>query len=132
LEIGLRHLERTLRRVMRHADEPAWDGPMIRTRPMPAKDRARLESLGGDLLDEIRSVANEFGLQSEEADLEREIHGELSVAWVYLNELVAKKMSRYGVVDAGLSRRLDPHIHRLVRLTREMERVCGEASRERT
>ena len=132
LEIGLRQLERTLLRLMRQAREPAWDGPLIRTRPMPARERTRLESVGGAMIAEIEAVAKEFGLQAEEADLDRVIDGELSVAWAYLNELLAKKMVRYGTVDPELPKRLDPHIHRLIRLTREVERTRGKADKEQT
>jgi len=132
LEIGLRQLERTLLRLMSQAREPAWDGPLIRTRPMPARERTRLESVSGAMMAEIGVVAREFGLHAQEADLDREIDAELSVAWVYLNELLARKMARYGTVDPELSKRLDPHIHRLIRLTREVERTRGKADKEQT
>jgi len=49
-----------------------------------------------------------------------------------LNELLARKMARYGTVDPELSKRLDPHIHRLIRLTREVERTRGKADKEQT
>ena len=130
LEIGLRLLERTLLRLMCQAREPAWDGPLVRTRPMPASERTRLESVGGAMIAEIEVVAREFGLRAEVADLDREIDGELSVAWVYLNELLARKMIRYGNVDPELSKRLDPHIHRLIRLTREVGRARDKADKE--
>jgi len=132
LEVGLRQLERTLLRLMRQAREPAWDGPLIRTRHMPARERTRLESVGGAMIAEIEVVAREFGLQPEEADLDREIDAELSVAWVYWNELLARKTARYGTVDPELSKRLDPHIHRLIRLTREVERTRGKADKEQS
>jgi len=132
LEIGLRQLERTLLRLIRQAREPAWDGPLVRTRPMPARERGRLESVGGAMIKEIEVVAREFGLQAEEADMDRQIDAELSVAWVYLNELLGRKLVRYGNVDPELSKRLDPHIHRLIRLTHEVERARGKADKEQT
>lgn len=132
LEIGLGHLERVLVRLRREAHAPAWNGPTLQTAPLPVWEQERLESLGAAILEEIGSVARESDLQAEPADLDPEIDGKLTAAWVYLKELLARKRNKYGDVDPGLAQRLDPHIQRLIRLTREVVRARGDTDKERT
>ncbi len=115
----MRLLEATLRGITRLVKDPPDDGILTRVRPLSEGTRLRLMLLMEAMQSEIAAVVRAFDLQADDEWLDRRIDAEMSGAWSDLHEVLSGKLKRYGDVDPRLSRVLDPHIRRLIRMTLE-------------
>lgn len=70
----------------------------------------------------ILVIVEQFSLQKTNKTASQQISVKLSYCWEILEDTRAKKMKKYGSIDEGIEKILDPQIDALVDLIGEMER----------
>lgn len=123
IEVEMTLLEATLRDLKRLVREPPEDGLLTRVLLIPDGHRARIEKAVDAMLEEVGLVVREFDLQPQDESIGRRIDAQMAGAWSDLHEVLSAKLRRYGDIDPHLSRKLDPHIKRMIRLTLEVGRL---------
>jgi hypothetical protein len=120
LEVGMRHLERTLleaRQLLRHVPEA---GRLTSFQPIAEVIRPELEASIDQMLTEIEVVAARFKLEPRAEAVGNHIGAEMFAVWSELQGLLSDKLKRAGEVDPTISTALDPHIQRLIALAHRM------------
>ncbi len=70
-----------------------------------------------DLREQIAEVAAAFDVRRRRINVRRIIAGDMSIAWVNLQDLRPSRLQGYGDVDPSLSETLAPRLERLGQLT---------------
>ncbi len=122
VESGLRGLERVIENGRLLLNSPSYSGVLIEVEPVPMETVSQLETILDSMLQEIRATAKTFTLGAQRESTGNQIAAHLTESWAALHDLLAAKLNRYGPVDLRLGDALDPHLHRLIRMTRKDER----------
>ena len=78
-----------------------------------------------DIRAQIMVLARTFGLPRQQRFLRQIIMGELSSAWVNLEEVRPRKLKRYGAVDPALMDTLEPPLARLIQLVQDIQDLAS-------
>ena len=80
------------------------------------KSRTRILNLIPSILDEIRQIREEFGLDADRVSAKRRIYTALSEIWVNLEDSRPEKLEAYGHMSRNDRERLRPRILRLLEM----------------
>lgn len=124
VSITLQHMEKSLLEIEQRLKSDDYVGILYESRnDVPLQ-------IGEDLLKKIvfikekmRKVSERFALEKEIERQSSEIFGEVSILWVSLEEIKAKRLKAYGEVDEGLEELLDPDIDAMIHDIFEMEHM---------
>jgi len=126
LEIELRLLEDDLRFIRDMIRKPPESGLLTRYRPVDPVRGAKIEKYVDKMAAEISVLVEAFRLQPQTEDVGRIIRAHMASAWSELHDTRVSKLKRYGPVDPGLEKTLEPHILRLIQCTRRVEALVQE------
>jgi len=108
------HLERALIETEQMLDRPP-SGVTFTTEVDWSEACAQdLRSLCAAARSQIAEMVDVFGLPVQHLNGRRIVVGEMSIAWVNLEELRPERLRRYGDVDPALSETLTPRLERLM------------------
>ncbi len=85
-------------------------------------DKKAMRSMIFLVREEILKVSEQFSVQKADRKASQQISAKLSYCWDILEDSRTKKLKRYGAVEEGLEKILDPRIDALTDLLGEMER----------
>ncbi len=75
------------------------------------------------MLEEIKKMKNEFGLETETERSSRHVRAYLSEIWILLEDLKADKLSAYGHVSEEEKNAIEPHVLKLLKKLKEIEEI---------
>jgi hypothetical protein len=117
----LRLFEADLRQIEYWLDSPPSEGILYRQElPLIASQRAEARHQINAAKDEIAFLAKKLNLEPEVENLAGLIRGQMSVAWANLVDSQAKKLKRYGKVQAETAQEIDHPIHHLAQIALEL------------
>ncbi|MCL4393756.1 MAG: hypothetical protein M1482_02910 [Chloroflexi bacterium] len=119
--VSLRLLEERLANVDRMIHEGEQGTLYSRPVPFTVGQVTQMEALIAAMRDEIRRVAAEYELPSEEQNAARAIVGALAMSWESLEEVRPRRLRNYGSVDPGLKETLEPRLKHLIRLLFDLQ-----------
>jgi hypothetical protein len=112
----LEQLERTLDEFEHLLDSPpAGVTYVVEVDFAPATVR-QIHETCRDLREQIAEVAAAFDVRRRRVNVRRIIAGDMSIAWVNLQDISPSRLRGYGDVDPSLNETLTPRLERLSRL----------------
>ena len=120
----LRHLERNLL-DLRQRLTVSHQGILIDRRALEPAAWAALEPLFEQMLQEIRVLADHFGLERRDENAQGVLQAEMAGVWAGLLDSLSPKLGRFGEVDPGLAHTLDPHLLTLIALADQIIRQAA-------
>lgn len=125
LAVSLRLIEKRLRSMeveLRHSGNPTKDAIMYRaTYDIDDSKKSKMLPLISTMLDEIKQMKNDFGLEPDVERIRSSFSASLSQIWLFLEELRPGKLEAYGHLSSEERARIEPHILKLLKLRNEVE-----------
>jgi hypothetical protein len=96
---------------------------------VPAAQRARIRALSAEIIEGLRRIRDELGLQPIETSSVGIMRAYLSELWVSLAETRGRHLGGYGKVPPELAAYLDRRVDELELLVNEIRAITEEAGR---
>lgn len=124
VSITLQHMEKSLLKIEQRLKSDDFIGVLYESRnDVPLWMRENLLNTIVLIKEKMRKVSERFALERETERESTEIFGEVSILWVSLEEIKAKRLRAYGEVAEGLEELLDPDIGAMMHDISEMEQM---------
>lgn len=124
--VALRTFEQYLRQLDRWLSGLEADGILYKYKmELPFEKRALMQQKIATGLAFVGDLAQRLQFEPEVIDLVGAVRGQMSESRANLIDSHAAKLQRYGEVDPGLSRSLDPAIDRLVQIAAELAQLAA-------
>ena len=88
----------------------------------------QIQARCSDIRAQMSALARAFGLPRQQRFIRQIIMGELSSAWVNLEEVRPRKLKRYGGVDPALMDTLEPSLARLIQLVQDIQDLTSRGA----
>ena len=128
VSITMESLEEELLNIEQHLKGDDYVGALYELKndvPLPIRKMLMTEITS--IKEKIGNLADRFSLDSTGPKrLSQEIIGVLSILWVSLDEIKAKRLRAYGEVDGGLEEALDPELELMIQQILTMHHVVDE------
>jgi hypothetical protein len=131
LQFGLRLVEKHLRWIkgrLQEGGDIMEETILYRTRcDIKSSGRPKILKALEAMLEEIKLMKAEFGLETEEDTLGMHILGSLTEVWVAVEELRPEALKGYGRLAETSKRQIEPHVLKLLQSYDELSRALQDS-----
>jgi hypothetical protein len=121
---ALRIVEEHMRRIEEVSVQQDYDGDLFAWKnDLPEDVKRLLAENTRTVRDAIHQVCSRFPLAKQDRSASNEAFGRLPYCWQILEDAKASRLMRYGKVDEGLEKELDPLVETIINHLLEMEAV---------